>query len=171
MRVYAAPLISERVGLNILSSPSHWEQLFDCIRYCSQTEPKHAEALSCIENLVRQAHDIYLRQALTGSMIFQTEDFTRESIDRLEMFKSTLETFPTGSPGKQVLIWATFIAASDCILDEHKAFFENVLIENYNRSKFANVLKGLAQLRHIWARRSEGIRWTHLLPQGQLFLM
>lgn len=169
LRVYSAPFISEHTGLDTLSSPSRWESVFDCLRYCSQRQPEHTAAAAYVEDICQQAHDIYLRQVFNDSTYDQTQ--TLQSITRLQRFKDALEAFPTGSPGKQVLIWATFIAASDCILEEHKIFFENALLENYNRSKFVNLLKGIAQLRYIWARRSEGVRWTHLLPQAQLLLM
>ncbi|KAL5365319.1 hypothetical protein BJX96DRAFT_181522 [Aspergillus floccosus] len=171
MRVYAAPLISEQTGSETLSSPSRWQRLFDCLRYCSQREPQHAAAAAYVEDIVQQAHGIYLRQVANDPMCGHTENFTRESISRVELFKNTLEAFPVGSPGKQVLVWAAFIAASDCILEEHKTFFEQFLMEIHNRSGFVNVLKGLELLRYIWTKRDEGVRWTHLLPQAQLFLM
>lgn len=171
MRVYAAPLISEQAGLNILSSASHWEGVFDCLRHCSKKQPNHAVAAAFIEDIVHQARDIYLRQALNEITCVGPDSFARESNFRLQRFKETIEAFPVRSPGKQVLIWATFIAASSSTQEEHKTFFESILMENFSRSKFVNLLKGVAQLRNIWARRADGVRWTHLLPQAQLFLM
>lgn len=171
MRVYAAPLISEQDGLSILSSESHWEGVFDCLRHCSEKQPNHAIVAAFIKDIVHQARDIYLRQASDEIICVGPEIFARESNFRLQLFKETIEAFPARSPGKQVLIWATFTAASSCTQEEHQAFFESILMENFNRSKFVNLLKGVAQLRHIWARRADGVKWTQLLPQAKLFLM
>lgn len=173
MRVYAAPLISEQDGLNVLSSASKWEVVFDCLRDCSKKQPNHTVAAAFIENIVYQARDIYLRQASNDVICVEPEVLAQESNLRLQRFKDTIESFPVQSPGKQVLVWALFIVASSCTQEEHKAYFEDILMENFSRSKFANLLKGLAQLRYIWSRRTDecGVRWTHLLPQAQLFLM
>ena len=70
-----------------------------------------------------------------------------------------------------MLIWATFIAAADCVLDEHKAYFEALFLKYYARSGFANILTGLQQLRKIWASKSETNRWTCLLPVANVFIM
>ncbi|KAH8714390.1 hypothetical protein BGZ61DRAFT_417610 [Ilyonectria robusta] len=173
MRVYAAPLLSEQSGLKTLSSQAQMAQLFDCLNYCSQQRPGHAAAVSHITTLIGQAHEIYLRQAIWDPSYGPPipPDSFSDSINRVERFKETLETFPPGSPGEQVLIWASFMAASDCVLEEHKSFFEHLLLRYYMRSGFVNVLRGLQHLRVIWTRRSLGDRWTSLLPQARIFLM
>ncbi|KAB2570643.1 hypothetical protein DBV05_g10694 [Lasiodiplodia theobromae] len=166
MRVYAAPLISEENGFQALSSQGQTEQVFECLNYCSQQRPDAAAAAPFIMSLVRQAHDIYLRQAVPLPS-------ASDSTTLVQRFKHTLESFPHDLPGEQVLVWATFIAASDCVLDEHKAFFEDVFLRYFVRSGFRNVLRGLDQLRKIWARRSAGggTRWTSVLPQAGVFVM
>lgn len=166
MRVYAAPFISEKNGFQALSSQGQTEQVFECLNYCSQQRPDAAAAAPFIMSLVLQAHDIYLRQALP--LLPSASDSTT----LVQRFKQTLEHFPHELPGEQVLVWATFIAASDCVLDEHKAFFEDVFLRYFVRSGFRNVLRGLDQLRKIWARRSAGgTRWTAVLPQAGVFVM
>lgn len=134
--------------------------------------------VSYITELVHQAHDIYLYQAsfshpqiaLSGMSMVETPNDTSGSIFRVQRFKELLEWFPPDSPGEQVLIWASFIAASDCVLDEHKAFFEDLFQRYYQRSGFLNVLRGLQLLRKIWARNTQE-RWTALVPQAKLFIM
>ncbi|KAJ4177002.1 hypothetical protein NW767_015261 [Fusarium falciforme] len=76
-----------------------------------------------------------------------------ESVSRIQRFKETLAEFPSGAPGAQVLMWATFIAAPDCVLPEHQAFFTKVLRQYYRRSGFENVLRGLEYLEGIWQRQ------------------
>lgn len=178
MRVYAAPLLSEQTGLETISSQDQIAQFFDCLNHCSQQRPEHALAVSFVTDIVHQARDIYLQQVLKlrdpvssplgprpGQIIAMSE-----SIGRVQRFKETLEAFPHGSPGQQVLVWATFVAASDCLLDEHKAFFEGVLLEHYARNGFVNLLRAIEYLRKIWARSPEE-RWTTLLPQARVFVM
>ncbi|KAF4471072.1 acriflavine sensitivity control acr-2 [Fusarium albosuccineum] len=171
LRVYAAPLLSEQSGLETLAAQAHWGHIFDCLNHCSQSQPDHAGAVSVITDIVQQAHDIYIRQAVSNFQRGPSANDWATSIQGIQRFKETLEAFPKDSPGQQVLIWATFIAASDCILDEHKAFFESLLMQHHARSGFLNVVKGLKHLRNIWARKSQGDKWTRLLPQAQMFLM
>jgi hypothetical protein len=175
-------------------------QVFDCLNYCSEQRPDSSAAVPVIMSLVQQASDIYLRQLSEESsqslplwptslqpasssstplpsgtysrpLASSVDSSTSDSILRLQHFKETLEAFPHEAPGGHVLIWATFIAASDCILEEHKAFFETALLRIFVRNGFVNVLYGLDLLRKIWAQRSMGEKWTSILPQTRLFIM
>lgn len=176
MRVYAAPFLGEENGLKTLSSPEHTTQGLECLNHCSQQRPDAAAAVPLITSLMQQAYHIYLQQALReeGSSVIATP--ASDSTHLVQRFKETLEAFPDGWPGEQVLIWATFIAASDCVLDEHKAFFEGVFLRYFVRSGFGNILSGLEHLRRIWAHqrscseRGRG-RWTLLLPRTRVFVM
>ncbi|KAH7133165.1 fungal-specific transcription factor domain-containing protein [Dactylonectria estremocensis] len=171
MRVYAAPLLSEQNGLHILSSQANMVQLFDCLHHCSQQRPENAAVVTHITNLVEQAHEIYLEQAFWGlNPVNLSTGSLSDSIRRVERFKSTLQSFPSGT-GEQVLVWSIFIAASDCVLDEHRSFFEDLLIRCYLRSGFVNILRGIQHLRMLWARRSLGDRWTSLLPEARILVM
>ncbi|KAH7153269.1 fungal-specific transcription factor domain-containing protein [Dactylonectria macrodidyma] len=170
MRVYAAPLLSEQHGLHTLSSQAHMAQLFDCLHHCSQQRPENATVVAHITNLVEQAHKIYLQQAFPNSTPDLSIHSASDSISRVERFKTTLQSFPSGT-GEQVLVWSIFIAASDCVLEEHRLFFEDLLIRCYLRSGFVNILRGIQHLRMIWARRSLGDRWTSLLPEARILVM
>ncbi|VUC30677.1 unnamed protein product [Clonostachys rosea] len=167
MRVYAAPHISEKTGFGVMSSQPDWDQIFECLRYCSQSQPT---AQAPIRNVVQQAHDIYLRQVRRDPRISNSVESIEESVHRLERFKKTLQAFPKDAPGSNSLVWATFIAASDCTLQEHKEFFVDVIMQHFHRSRFGNLLKGIRHLQYVWAQRSEGARWTNLLPQSRMFL-
>lgn len=154
------------------------DRFFNCLNHCCEQQPNAANAAPIIRSLVQQAHEIYLLQALsaratsTASVMpctVPTPSF--DSVLRVQRFKETLESFPQECPGQQVLIWATFIAASDCILDEHKAFFDDILLRYYVRSGFVNLLSGRDHLRKIWAQRRPGISWTSLLSQSKVFIM
>lgn len=123
-----------------------------------------------ITSLIHQAQEIYLHQAAQGSSA--PWDLSRtNSIARVQNFKETLDAFPREAPGEQVLIWATFVAASDCLLDEHKRFFLNALQGHYKRSGFANILRGVDHQERVWATRGYGQKWTSLLPQRKVFVM
>ncbi|KAH6691609.1 hypothetical protein F5X68DRAFT_252670 [Plectosphaerella plurivora] len=171
MRVYAAPFLSEEEGIAVLSSKVYTTYGLNCLRFCSQQQPGLAAAVPIIESLVQQACGIYLSQAVEGpekGMTSQTEDST----SRVQRFKDTLVSFPPGAPGEQVLIWATFVAASDCLLAEHQSFFRGVLRRLYEMIGFANLLKGIEQLEIIWQRRRHpGDRWTSMLPLSRAFVM
>lgn len=184
MRVYAAPFLSEENGLKTLSSPEHTTQGLECLNHCSQQRPDAAAAVPLITSLMQQAYHIYLQQALRAEgsssspspspSVISTP--ASDSTHLVQRFKETLEAFPDGWPGEQVLIWATFIAASDCVLDEHKAFFEGVFLRYFVRSGFGNILSGLEHLRRIWAHQRscserERGRWTLLLPRTRGFVM
>ncbi|VUC30717.1 unnamed protein product [Clonostachys rosea] len=173
LRVYAAPLLSEDYGIAALSSSERSEKMFGCLRYCLEQRPEHSESILKIPDIVQQACDIYLGHVIPcgeHALDPTTPIGKLESINRLSRFKQTLEIFPHDSPGEQVLIWATFMAASDCLLEEHKVFFEDFFRRHYMRSKFKNLEFGLDALRKIWARPLTE-RWTALLPQSKLFLM
>ncbi|KAM5347958.1 hypothetical protein ACJ41O_007782 [Fusarium nematophilum] len=171
LRVYAAPLISEQSGVETLAAQAHWVHIFDCLNHCSQSQPEHAAAVSAITDIVQQAHDIYMRQAVSNSPGTPSANTMAASIYGIQRFIETVKAFPKDSQGQHVLIWATFIAGPDCILEEHKAFFEDMLLRHYARNGFYNVMKGLQHLRSIWARKCQGDKWTRLLPQAQVFLM
>lgn len=71
----------------------------------------------------------------------------------------------------QVLVWATFVAASACILDEQKSFFLRVFQSFYARSGFKNLSRGAKHIQRIWDREGSGERWSSLLPQAKVFVM
>uniref|UniRef100_L2FL93 Uncharacterized protein n=1 Tax=Colletotrichum fructicola (strain Nara gc5) TaxID=1213859 RepID=L2FL93_COLFN len=175
MRVYAAPLINEQWGITTLSTRQNITQAFECIKHCSQHQPEHYPITSLVMSLIQQSYDIYLDQARRDilSVASVSDSFPQfaESICRVQRFKETFESFPAGSPGKQVLIWATFMAASDSVLEEHKSFFREVFASFYKRSGFENLRKGMDQLERVWKRRTLGDRWISLLPQAKVFIM
>ncbi|KAH7060904.1 hypothetical protein B0J12DRAFT_737189 [Macrophomina phaseolina] len=122
MRVYAAPFVSEESGFATISS---LEQTTQGLPHCSQQRRNAAAAVPLITSLVQQAHDIYLWQALRGppscSPLSHPSSTTAgqtppPSTVLVQRFKETLEAFPCGSPGEQILIRATFIAASDAFI-------------------------------------------------------
>ncbi|KAH7141563.1 hypothetical protein B0J13DRAFT_445683 [Dactylonectria estremocensis] len=174
LKVYAAPLLSEHAGINMISSEAEVAQMFDCLNHCLQNNPRHSDALALVPNLVRQACEIYMKQAVIGTRTRAAPQIRArhviESISRVQRFIDTLEEFPEDTPGKQVLTWACFIAASDCRLAEHKEFFSNFFLNRYARNGFMNLTMGLDALRKIWARKPDE-RWTVLLPQLKLFVV
>jgi hypothetical protein len=168
MRVYAAPFLSEEDGVAVLSCEAYTTHALDCLRFCSQQQPDLSAGVPIIESLIQQAYDIYLSQAFTDMLDIETQDPTF----RVKRFKDTLELFPPGAPGEQVLIWATFVAASDSLLAEHQTFFRHLLWKLYEMTGFANIVKGIEQLENIWERRQyPGNRWTSMLPVLRAFVM
>ncbi|KAH7149104.1 hypothetical protein B0J13DRAFT_297199 [Dactylonectria estremocensis] len=172
MRVYAAPLLCEQTGMEIISSQRQTAQLLDCLNYTTQQSPEQAMVLSSVSDMVEQACDIYLHHAFIDPKCASSPDTVEgmDSIRRVQRFKECLEAFPPGSPVNSVIIWATFVAALDCQLEEHKVYFEGALMQQFARNGFGNVLKGLEQVRQIWKRGAEE-RWTSMLPHGKVFVM
>ncbi|RMJ03414.1 hypothetical protein CDV36_015068 [Fusarium kuroshium] len=173
-KVYAAPLLSEEAGINIISSETEIAPMFDCLNHCLQNSPRYVDSLTLVPNLVHQAREIYMKQAILDTQIRAKPHIRArhviESIGRVQRFIDTLEEFPEDTPGKQVLTWACFVAASDCRLAEHMEFFSNFFLSRYVRSGFMNLTMGLDALGKIWARKPDE-RWTVLLPQSKLFMM
>ncbi|KAM0548188.1 hypothetical protein ACHAPJ_009986 [Fusarium lateritium] len=173
IRVYAAPHLGEEMGLEMISSQARTDQLFGCLNHCLQLYPEHEPLFSQVADLVYQARDIYLQQVLSD----QTSEFfdldpvplNPSSIARVRRFIASLEKIPHTSPVEHMLIWTTFVAASDAQLDEHKAYFESVLLRHHARSGFGNLLKGIEALKRMWARKP-GERWTSLLPQTKVLV-
>ncbi|XEV00971.1 hypothetical protein FSHL1_006258 [Fusarium sambucinum] len=167
IRVYAAPHLGEEMGLQMISSQAQTDQLFGCLNHCLQLYPEHAPLFHQVADLVYQARDIYLQQVLSD----QTTNFfdldpipaNPSSIARVQRFIKTLGQIPQTSPIAHMLIWTTFVAASDAQLDEHKQYFEDILRIHHARSGFGNLLKGIESLKRIWGRKP-GERWTTLLP-------
>ncbi|KAL0768647.1 hypothetical protein CaCOL14_009622 [Colletotrichum acutatum] len=176
LRVYSAPLLSENSGILTLCSQTQVTRAFECMRHCSQQRPEHSETISRIINLVQQSHDIYLHRAGTNIIIPQSavvglDDHITKSVERVQLFIETFQSFPTNSPGREVLIWAFFMAASGCATDEHKEFFRITLREFHQKSRFENILKALNHLERIWDRQLFGLSWASQLTEARLLIM
>ncbi|KAF5687057.1 helicase-like transcription factor [Fusarium circinatum] len=173
IRVYAAPHLGEETGLQTISSQARTDQLFGCLNHCLQLYPEHAPLFSQVSSLVYQARDIYLQQVLSDhtSNFFDFDPIPTnpESVARVQRFIEALEQFPETSPVAHMLVWTTFVAASDAQLEEHKIYFENVLRRHHARSGFGNLLKGIEALKRMWSRKP-GERWTTLLPQTKVLV-
>jgi hypothetical protein len=173
LRVYAAPHLGEEMGLQMISSQARTDQLFGCLSHCLQLYPEHAPLFSQVTNLVYQARDIYLQQVMSD----QTTNFfdldpipvNPSSVARVQRFIGALEKIPDTSPVAHMLVWTTFVAASDAQLEEHKMYFEDVLRKHHARSGFGNLLKGIEALKRMWGRKP-GERWTTLLPQTKVLV-
>lgn len=161
------------MGLEMISSQARTDQLFGCLHHCLQLYPEHAPLFSQVADLVYQARAIYLQQVLSD----QTTDFFNldpvpidpSSVSRVQRFIETLGQIPHNSPVAHMLIWTTFVAASDAQLDEHKAYFEETLRRHHARNGFGNLLKGIEALKRLWSRKP-GERWTTLLPQTKVLV-
>lgn len=161
MRVYASPLLGREAGVRVLSAQV--EQDLDDLGYYSSRYPGHSAALSCVGNLVQQAFRIYLQR------VFAMPTSTT-STAMIEQFKTTLDSFPHGSPGEHSTVWATYIAASASQTQEHRDFFMNYLQKQQRRNGFQNIVRAMGHLRQIW-ERVDGTDWTALLPEPQVFIM
>jgi hypothetical protein len=163
--------LSEEQGIQLISSPHHASQLLDCLNHRLPQLPEHDLTLMFVRDLVQQALNIYLEQVQQScSRAADQTALGQSSMIRVQHFKETLQAFLAEHPGEQVLIWATFVAASGCVLPEHMEFFEGVFLRHYARNGFANILAGLEYLRRIWARRPTQ-RWTSLLANAEILVM
>lgn len=161
LRAYAAPLLSQEEGIDTLSTEA--SQGFECLYYYRDLYPDHKNWLSSISNIIRQARRIYLKRALAGP---EAPPFT----DLVEQFKCTLESIPSGALGEHVLVWSTFLAASESSMPEHRQFFSEVLLKHHRRNGFLNIPAAMKNLQHIWARQG-CVSWTTLLPAFRIFIM
>lgn len=166
MRVYAAPLISEDAGLRAIIS-SQASQSFDCLRQHSQLYPEYADMFHIIEDLRRQAFNIYLQRALHATV--GPDDADPE--DAIEHFIRTVQSVPPDAPGQHVLVWPCFIAASASREQSHREFLQQFLFRQYLHNGFANILRAMDLLQRIWARGESEKDWTALLPEPQVFIM
>lgn len=154
----------------MVSSPGLASQLFACLIHRLPPLLECSLTVSFIGDLIQQALNIYLDQVQAGPCLLEDPSANHNAVTRVQHFKETLEAFPPNHPGEQVLIWASFVAASGCVLEEHKLFFEGVFLRHYERNGFANILAGLAQLRRIWSRAPTE-RWTTLLANSEILVM
>lgn len=176
LRVYSAPLLSENSGILTLSSKNQVTRAFECMEYCSQQRPECSETVSRIMNLVQQSYDIYLHRAGADVRISQStaiglDNHINKLVERVQFFIETFQSFPANSSGREVLIWAFFVAASGCTTDEHKEFFRITLRECHQKSRFENILKALNHLERIWDRQLFGLSWASQLPEARLLIM
>lgn len=153
--------MSQEEGAELVKSGA--SQSFDCLRFYQQLYPSCSERLSVVADLIRQAYQIYLFRVSAGSS-------RPASTELVEHFKCTLERFPNDLPGHHVLIWATFIVASESSDPEHQVFFTEFLLRQHTRNGFFNIIVGLRHLRKIW-ERIEGNDWTLTLPEMRVFVM
>lgn len=161
MRVYAAPLLSQDQGLQAIMCQA--KESFDCLHYYVGLHPEHTSAFSLLADLRQQAFNIYLNRVLTRGE-------TPQAAGLIDQFVSTIQSFPEGSPGENVLVWPVFIAASESISPEHQLFFTQFLERHYRRNGFGNILKALDLLKKIWSR-DDAQNWPELLPEPQVFIM
>jgi hypothetical protein len=162
MRVYAAPLLSQSAGLRALTSEV--EESFDCLYYYTRLYPGYLPIFRTIAALRHQAYNIYLDRVLENG---NGNEHPEAPIRR---FVETLKTLPDCSPGKHVLVWPCFIAASGSRMPEHQAFLQTFLEKQYIRNGFANLQRALELLKKIWAYDLEE-DWPSLLPQLRVFIM
>ncbi|CAG9978443.1 unnamed protein product [Clonostachys byssicola] len=171
LSVYAAPLISEENGLQTMQSPVRMMQVFECLNYCAQQQPKHQHVITTAISIIHQAREIYLSQTPHHPQRLSEDPFApARSVARVQAFIDTLESFPQDHTGEQVLLWASFVAASDCTIDAHKDYFESFFRRHHARNGFMNLLKAVDFLRRIWGRELAG-KWASLLPEEKLFVM
>ncbi|KAM0276643.1 hypothetical protein ACHAQH_006552 [Verticillium albo-atrum] len=183
-RFYGATLLDEDAGLKVISSPAHAENLINSLSRRWFEHPEHRHTISFVNDLVRQALDMYLEQALLQSE-HSGEQTVRPSAAevslraensklRVQHFIETLQALlgrPLGASCEQVLIWATFVVGSGCMTPEHMRFFEGVFLRHYARCGFLNVLEGLKALRKIWTRQDTSERCTALIAQTKRLVM
>ncbi|KAL6915308.1 hypothetical protein FSST1_006803 [Fusarium sambucinum] len=173
-KVYAAPLLTEHNGIDIISSEAEVSKMFECLNHCLKYNPQHSHSLGIVLELVQQACEIYLSQVALNSETQSTPQIrarrVKESIRRVQRFIDTFEAFPEDAPGKQVLVWATFIAALDCRLADHKEWFSAFLLKHYARNGFQNTSLGLEALRKVWSRKPEE-RWSTVVAESKVFIM
>ena len=161
LRVYAAPLLSEKAGIEILSAQVN--RSFDCLQYTGSFHPEHSVAVSFITELNQQAYQIYLHTV--SRQYYNTALF-----ELVEKFKRTLEAFPSDSPGEHVLIWASFMAAAVSFAPEHREFFRTALRKHHERNGFGNIIQGLSILETIWKRGPAEI-WTEHFTKAPIFIV
>ncbi|KAM0228546.1 hypothetical protein ACHAPO_010623 [Fusarium lateritium] len=173
-KVYAAPLLTEHNGIDIISSEAEVSKMFECLNHCLKYNPQHSHSLGIVLELVQQACEIYLSQVALNSETQSTPQIrarrVKESIRRVQRFIDTFEAFPEDAPGKQVLVWATFIAALDCRLADHKEWFSAFLLKHYARNGFQNTSLGVEALRKVWSRKPEQ-RWSTVVAESKVFIM
>ena len=159
----------------MIASPGSATRLCECLVDQLPKLPEYNLVISFVRDLVQQAINIYLDQVQSsGNPQYASQALTTQpaqsSATRIQHFMETLQAFPHGHQGEQVLIWATFVAASGCMLDEHREYFEGVFMQHYIRNGFANIMDGLAYLRDIWSRSGDE-KWTSLLAQTRTLVM
>lgn len=161
--------------MNLVSCPSSVGRLFDSLVRRWPVGPEHTQTVAFVNDIVKQAVDMYLDQSRfvsepsTDTTPLSGVDIPR-SIIRVQHFIDTLQAFPTTASCEQVLIWASFVVASGCVLDEHVRFFEETFARHYARNGFTNVLIALETLRRSWVRNMSQ-RWTLLLSQTGILVM
>lgn len=139
-------------------------QSFECLQHCARQHPEYSEALSNIQDQIQQAYNIYLQRASN-----QLDQAT--SIQLVERFKQTAEAYPRErASAEHVLIWASYIAAAESSLPEHRRFFMERMKKFHEKNGFGNILKALKVLELIWKNGST-TKWTSVIPQKQIFVM
>lgn len=164
MRVYAAPLLSQYAGTQVIVSQA--ETSFDCLHYYDRLYPSFSSLFSSLARLRQQAFNIYLNSVLIGSKCTDSNE------DAIGEFVEILTSLPESSTGKHALVWPCFIAASGCRRPENQAILRDFLETQYHRNGFANLQKALELLKKIWTRdRNQEEDWPSLLPKPQVFIM
>lgn len=136
---------------------------WQCFMGYYQTSPEYLNGLSAVYELNKQACDIYVARVLAGPngppMTAMVDEFV-----------TTLQGFPSDGPGEHTLVFATFLAAAEAALPEHRAYLNQALLKHYQRNGFMNILLALKSLEEIWS----GCRdrdWTQYLPELRVFIV
>lgn len=168
--LYGLPLLNEEAGFRSISSPTFITDLMKSLNFQMDEYPEWPIASAMIEELVRQAVQIYLDSFKNSRGSTSSVTTLVESAPLAEGFIQSLKSIPSGFPGERVIIWASYIAASSCHTIDHQDFFEGFLESQYKRSRFANVREGIRILRDIWSREPNK-RWTLLIASQHVLIM
>lgn len=119
--------------------------------------------MSILYELNKQACDIYVTRALAGPT-------APPLIAMVEKFIDTMNLYPAGAPGEHILVFATFFAAAESVLPEHRQYFINALQTHHRRNGFRNIPLAIDHLQRLWTER--GVKdWTQLLPELRTFIV
>ncbi|KAM0558013.1 hypothetical protein ACHAPJ_005180 [Fusarium lateritium] len=51
LKVYAAPLLSEDTGINVISSEAEVDKMFECLHHCQENNPQYSHSLGMVPDL------------------------------------------------------------------------------------------------------------------------
>lgn len=119
-----------------------------------------------------RATQMYLLRASSASSPGQSNSVDAVMLGHVAGIRVLLEQVDPASPGAHTLVWPIFVAAAEARTRYDRNFFSAALRRIWDRTGYANVLRGLEALPGIWASQaSKGPRWTAALPELKTVVM
>ncbi|RMZ27532.1 hypothetical protein D0859_08381 [Hortaea werneckii] len=152
-QLFVRPFLDPDPGAVMLKG--NIKQHLDFITCFSDCGPWYSAQVSCLEDAVQLAKDIYLED-------YNGEHHPTACHVRLERLRDMTSSITLTTPGMHALVWPYFVAAASSRSQGQREYFVFKLREIHQKTPMNNILIAIERLEEIWERFPSG-GWTRCL--------